>query len=115
MAAETLERLFPDRRSELAPQLGLHFAEAGDDERALKYLTPAGDNAYSAFANVEAVGWPWPANWGSETGDEAYASTSQPGAHGQALANSCAPYRRSLLRLAGIPAGYSPSGWRRRW
>jgi len=53
---ETLERLYPDRFEELAPLLGQHFAEAGDDERALKYFTLAGDAAARVYANAEAAG-----------------------------------------------------------
>ena len=55
MAGEALERLYPDRLEEYAPQLGLHFSEAGDEAHALKYLTLAGDSAYAAFANAEAA------------------------------------------------------------
>jgi tetratricopeptide (TPR) repeat protein len=54
---ETLERLYPDRLAsqELAPLLGEHFFQAGDDERALKYLTLAGDAAARVYANAEAL------------------------------------------------------------
>ena len=34
--------------------LAHHFLEAGDQERALKYLTRAGDAELASFANVEA-------------------------------------------------------------
>ena len=51
-----LEALYPGRlaSSELAPMLAHHFLEAGDQERALKYLTRAGDAELASFANVEA-------------------------------------------------------------
>ena len=51
-----LEALYPGRlaSSELAPTLAHHFLEAGDQERALKYLTRAGDAELASFANVEA-------------------------------------------------------------
>jgi len=54
---ETLERLYPDRLAsqELAPLLGEHFFQAGDDERALKYFTLAGDAAARVYANAEAL------------------------------------------------------------
>jgi len=52
---DALESLFPDRAVELAPQLGAHFAEAGDDPRALKYLTLAGDSALDRYATAEAI------------------------------------------------------------
>jgi tetratricopeptide (TPR) repeat protein len=53
---EALERLYPDRVAspELAPQLAHHFLQAGDDERALKYFTLAGDAAARVYANAEA-------------------------------------------------------------
>ncbi len=54
---EAIERLHPDpaEAPALAPQLGAHFAEAGDDVRALKYLTLAGDQAAQQYANHEAA------------------------------------------------------------
>ncbi len=52
---DALERLYPDRLDELAAVLALHFDEAGDDERALKYYTRAGDFALRRYANAEAV------------------------------------------------------------
>ncbi len=53
---EALERLYPDRLAsqELASLLGEHFFQAGDDERALKYFTLAGDASARVYANVEA-------------------------------------------------------------
>ena len=52
-----LEALYPERHasSELAPTLAHHFLEAGDQERALKYLTQAGDVELALFANAEAA------------------------------------------------------------
>ena len=54
---EALERLYPDRADsqELAPLLGQHFDEGGDDARALKYFTLAADAAARVYANSEAV------------------------------------------------------------
>jgi serine phosphatase RsbU (regulator of sigma subunit)/class 3 adenylate cyclase len=56
MVGETVERVYPDRLDsrELAPRLGQHFSEAGDDKRALKYFTLAGNAALDSFANIEA-------------------------------------------------------------
>ncbi len=54
-AGGALERLFGDRLAELAPQLARHYFEAGDDQRALRYLPMAGEAAASAYANAEAV------------------------------------------------------------
>jgi len=53
---ETLESLYGDRVEEIAPQLALHFTEAGDAERAVKYALRAGDKARSLYANEEAIG-----------------------------------------------------------
>ena len=52
---EMLERAYPDRIDELAPLLARHFDEAGDDHRALKYFTQAGDVAARTYANAEAA------------------------------------------------------------
>jgi class 3 adenylate cyclase/tetratricopeptide (TPR) repeat protein len=54
---EALERLYPERLAsrELAPVLAQHFYLAGDDPRALKYLTLAGDAAARVYANAEAA------------------------------------------------------------
>ncbi|HJW90490.1 MAG TPA: AAA family ATPase, partial [Anaerolineales bacterium] len=53
---EAVERIYPDRLDshDLAPRLGQHFCEAGDDERALKYYTLAGEAALAFYANQEA-------------------------------------------------------------
>jgi hypothetical protein len=52
---ETLERRYPDRPDELAPFLGHHFALAGDNERAFRYFSLAGDAAGRAYALDEAI------------------------------------------------------------
>jgi tetratricopeptide (TPR) repeat protein len=52
----TLEALYPERRSELAPVLATHFAEAGDEARALAYFVLAGQEAAAHSANAEAAG-----------------------------------------------------------
>ena len=51
-----LEALYPERlaSSELAPALAHHFLQAGDRERALKYLALAGDAELARYANAEA-------------------------------------------------------------
>jgi class 3 adenylate cyclase/tetratricopeptide (TPR) repeat protein len=51
---EALERLFPDRQSDLAPLLAHHFFEAAD-ERALKYSALAGDQAFRMYAIESAI------------------------------------------------------------
>jgi predicted ATPase len=58
--ARTLEALYEGRAEEIvaiAPQLAYHYAEAGDDQRTLKYLALAGDAALAAYANEEAEGY----------------------------------------------------------
>jgi tetratricopeptide (TPR) repeat protein len=51
-AAAAIERLHPDDFEALA----YHYAEAGDEERALVAHTQAGERASAAYANVEAEG-----------------------------------------------------------
>ncbi len=52
---ETIERLYPHRLADWAAGLGQHFILAGDDHRALKYFTLAGDTAAAGYANAEAA------------------------------------------------------------
>jgi tetratricopeptide (TPR) repeat protein len=51
---EVLERLFPDRREELAAVLAYHFEQAEELDRAVHYLVAAGSYALKRFANREA-------------------------------------------------------------
>ncbi|HKZ86046.1 MAG TPA: tetratricopeptide repeat protein [Anaerolineae bacterium] len=55
IVGEALERAYADRIDEIAPLLARHFDEAGDDDRALKYFTLAGDVAARTYANAEAI------------------------------------------------------------
>jgi class 3 adenylate cyclase/predicted ATPase len=52
---EVLERRFPERAAAEPDLLAHHFAEAGRLDRAVVYLTRAGERAVEASANVEAV------------------------------------------------------------
>lgn len=52
---ECLERDFAANAAELAPILGMHFEQAGADERALKYLVQAAEGAARRYANAEAI------------------------------------------------------------
>jgi predicted ATPase len=54
-AAQALERVHADRLDELAAQLGRHYAEAGDGEKAVGYLLQAGDHARGVYAYDEAI------------------------------------------------------------
>lgn len=54
-AAWALEAARAGRSEEVASLLGLHFAMAGEPERAARYLEIAGDRAAATFANDEAV------------------------------------------------------------
>jgi tetratricopeptide (TPR) repeat protein len=54
---EVLERLYPERRAELAGQLAVHFSEAGEAARAAAYFILAGDRAGRGFANQEAISY----------------------------------------------------------
>ncbi len=55
--ARVLEDLYAGRLEEVAVQLAHHYSEAGDDQRALKYFTLAGDVALAAYATREAEGY----------------------------------------------------------
>jgi hypothetical protein len=56
VVGEALERLYAEPAApELAPVLAQHFAEAGDDARALRYYTLAGRTAAEMYANAEAI------------------------------------------------------------
>ncbi len=54
---QALENLYPGRLDspELAPVLARHFAEAGDQPRALRYYTLAGRAAAGMYASAEAI------------------------------------------------------------
>ncbi|HMA34332.1 MAG TPA: hypothetical protein VKY74_07590, partial [Chloroflexia bacterium] len=52
---QVLEQANPAQLAELAPTLADHFREAGDDGRAYRYFTLAGDQAWTRFANYEAA------------------------------------------------------------
>jgi class 3 adenylate cyclase/tetratricopeptide (TPR) repeat protein len=52
--AEVLEETSGDRLEEVAPQLVLHFSEAGDDAETVTYAAMAGDAAARLHANAEA-------------------------------------------------------------
>jgi tetratricopeptide (TPR) repeat protein len=54
-AAAAIEASARDRSPEAAAVLGRHYARAGDDQRAVRYLEIAGDHATDAFANDEAI------------------------------------------------------------
>src|SRR5262245_2511336 len=52
--AHAIEAIYPDRLTELAPQLAHHYSEAGDQEKALSYSISAAEQAASRYANTEA-------------------------------------------------------------
>ena len=52
---EAVEELFSDRLEEQSHLLAHHFYQAGDNGRALKYSTIAGDVAAGLYANDEAI------------------------------------------------------------
>ena len=54
LVGEALEVLYPDRGSELAGVLAIHFAEAGDTDKAVDYLIAAGQFAMDRNALAEA-------------------------------------------------------------
>jgi tetratricopeptide (TPR) repeat protein len=54
--AAALEKLYDGQLDEMAVQLGRHFHQAGDYERACQYFTLAAERAARLFANDEAIG-----------------------------------------------------------
>jgi ABC-type oligopeptide transport system substrate-binding subunit len=55
-AAQAMEQSLGDRVEEQAAQLGRHYAQAGESEKAIEYLLKAGDQARSVYAYEEASG-----------------------------------------------------------
>lgn len=53
--AECVERLYPERLDEYASVLARHYAEAGDEARALAYAERAGAAAAAKYALAEAI------------------------------------------------------------
>ncbi|MEX2546262.1 MAG: hypothetical protein WD830_00570 [Chloroflexota bacterium] len=54
LVGDALEELYPDRRGELGAVLAMHFEQAGETDRAIRYLAEAARFAYDRFAIVEA-------------------------------------------------------------
>lgn len=54
LVGDALEELYPDRRGDLAAVLAMHFEQAGDTEKAIRYLVDAAKFAYERNAIVEA-------------------------------------------------------------
>lgn len=55
VVGEALEHIYADRLEELSPRLGQHFLAGGDEDRALRYFTLAGEVALRGYANAEAI------------------------------------------------------------
>ena len=55
IVGEVIEELFVDHLEEHAATLALHFKEASDEVRAVRYYTLAGDVAFRLFALSEAI------------------------------------------------------------
>jgi predicted ATPase len=53
--AEALEALYAEETDAIALQLARHYQESGDDEKAIVYLIRAGDSAFNAYAQQEAI------------------------------------------------------------
>ena len=54
-SGETIQTLYDTGQPRYWPILAYHFAEAGDEDRGLKYYTLAGDAAAKVYANAEAA------------------------------------------------------------
>src|SRR5215510_4596536 len=52
---EALERLYPEQRDEQAATLAYHYERAEVRDKAIHYLTRAGDRAREGYANAEAL------------------------------------------------------------
>lgn len=51
---EALEDLYPERRGELSPVLGMHFEQAGETEKAIEYYAAGARHALGQYAIQEA-------------------------------------------------------------
>ena len=54
-AAQAIEQLSSQRGEVCAAQLGRHYAQAGENEKAIEYLLQAGDRARGVYAYQEAI------------------------------------------------------------
>lgn len=54
LVGDALEQLYPDRQGDLAAVLAMHFEQAGENDRATRYLIEAARYAYDRNAIVEA-------------------------------------------------------------
>ena len=54
LVGEALEMLYPDRGREFAGVLAIHFSEAGETDKAIRYLIEAGQFAMERNAIAEA-------------------------------------------------------------
>ena len=54
-AAQAIEHIFYDRLGEFAAQLGRHYTQAGENDKAIEYLLQAGDQARRVYAYEEAI------------------------------------------------------------
>ena len=54
LVGDALESLYPDRHGDLAAVLAMHFEQAGDIDRAIRYLIEASEFAWARNAIVEA-------------------------------------------------------------
>ena len=52
--ANVLEALYAGHEDEIAPQLAYHYRSSGNREKAVTYLTMAGDQARARYANQQA-------------------------------------------------------------
>jgi len=55
--ARYLEREYPERNDQLAPQLAYHFERAQIQDKACFYLSKSGEQAAASFANDEALAY----------------------------------------------------------
>lgn len=96
---EALEALYPERRPELSPVLGMHFEQAGETEKAIDYYADGARRALAANAIQEAFSGYERA---AELSDEVPAPA---GASAEAVARR--RRRRIEIELGRTEAGYS--------
>jgi tetratricopeptide (TPR) repeat protein len=93
-----LEALYPERASELAPTLAMHFEQAGDSEKAIDYYAAGGQHALKQNAIQEAFG----------AFDQAAGLIDRTAAAPGAEAESPRRRRRRIeIKLGRAQAGYS--------
>jgi tetratricopeptide (TPR) repeat protein len=98
---DALEELYPERRAELSPVLGMHFEQAGEADKAIDYYAEGARHALGAYAIQEAYA-------GFERAANLFDQVAAPLAEGS---EKVARQRRRIeIELGRTEAGYSFRG-----